>query len=249
MVDIHSHILPGLDDGSQDMDKSIAMAEVAVDSGVTAMIATPHCNQRGVFENYASNELVQCLEELKSELLDADINLALCLGAEVFATPDTVKMYKEKKLLTLNYSRYLLLEFDFMAELQFMQSTLYGLLDEDVVPILAHPERYAALQNTPEAAMLWNDEGVGIQLNKGSLFGRFGRRALQLSHTLLGSGHVSCIASDAHGSERRTPDMSMVDAMLRTEYSDNTAELLLRENPERIMTNQPLISMENLLRY
>lgn len=249
MIDIHSHILPGLDDGSQDMDKSIAMAEVAADTGVTAIIATPHCNQKRVFENYASPELQKCVEEFKKEIEDAGINLAVCLGAEVFATSDLIQLYREHKLMTLNYSRYMLVEFDFFADLGFMEKTLYSLMDEGVVPVLAHPERYVGIQQAPDAAMIWHDEGVGIQLNKGSLFGRFGRGAYHLSNVLLESGHVSCIASDAHGAYRRTPDMSAVDAMLREEYSEMTAKLLLCDNPERIMTNQELLTMENIMRY
>lgn len=249
MIDIHSHILPGLDDGSQDMDKSVAMAEVAADTGVTAVIATPHCNQKRVFENYASRELQICVENFKKEIEEAGINLAVCLGAEVFATPDIIQLYREKKLITLNYSRYMLVEFDFYADLSFMEKILYSLMDEGLVPVLAHPERYAAIQEEPDSAMIWHDEGVGIQLNKGSLFGRFGRGAYHLSNTLLGSGHVSCIASDAHGAQHRTPDMSEVETMLREAYSEKTADLLLRENPERILNNQELLTMENILRY
>lgn len=249
MIDIHSHILPGLDDGSQDMDKSVAMAEVAAETGVTAVIATPHCNQKRVYENYASPELLKCVEEFKKEIEDAGIKLDVYLGAEIFATHDIVELYREHKLISLNNSRYMLVEFDFYADLGFMEKTLYSLMDEGIVPILAHPERYVEIQQAPDAAMIWNDEGVGIQLNKGSLFGKFGRGAYHLSNTLLESGHVSCIASDAHGAQRRTPDMSAVEAFLREEYSEMTARLLLCDNPERIMTNQELLAMENIAQY
>ena len=108
MIDIHSHILPGLDDGSQDMDKSIAMAELAVDCGVTDMIATPHCNQKRVFENYASPELEKCFEDFKNELKAAGIELNVYRGSEVFATEDIVQLYRDKRIMTLNDSRYML---------------------------------------------------------------------------------------------------------------------------------------------
>lgn len=249
MIDIHSHILPGLDDGSQDMDKSLAMAEVAAENGVTAMIATPHCNQKRVFENYASAELAECFERFRNELKEAEIDLKIYPGAEIYATEDIIPLYRDKKLLTLNNSRYLLVEFDFYSGLEFMERTLYSLLDEDLVPILAHPERYVALQDEPGAAMIWHDEGVGIQLNRGSLFGKFGRGAYHLSNTLLASGHVSCVASDAHGAQHRTPDLSDAEAFLYEEFSESTADLLLHKNPERIITNQSLLTMDNIMQY
>lgn len=249
MIDIHSHILPGLDDGSRSMDKSIAMAEIAVEAGVTDMIATPHCNQRKLFENYASTALFDGLDKLKNELEAAGIDINIYLGAEVFATEDIIPLYKDKRLFTLNFGRYMLVEFDFYAELEFMENTLYDLLDEDVVPILAHPERYVMLQEHPEAAMIWHDEGVGIQLNKGSLFRRFGSGAYHLARYLLDSGHVSCIASDAHGTEHRTPDMTDVEILLTDMYSESTADLLLQVNPWRILNNKKLLNMDNLERY
>lgn len=245
MIDIHSHILPGLDDGSQDMDKSIAMAEVAVESGVTAMIATPHCNQKKVFENYNSPELDKCFEEFRKELELANIGLEIYCGCEVFATSDIVQLYRDKKLLTLNNSRYMLVEFNFDANLRSMENTLYDLMDEGLVPILAHPERYYMLQEEPDAAMIWHDEGVGIQLNKGSLFGKFGRGAMETSRLLLGSGHVSCIASDAHGAQRRTPEMTDAEYFVTKYFSERVAKLLLNDNPRRIIENRELLTMEN----
>ena len=249
MIDIHSHILPGLDDGSGDMDKSLAMAEVALEAGITDIIATPHCNQKRFFENYTSKKLFDELERFKAELKAASMDINVYLGAEVFATDDIIPLYREKKLMTLNFSRYMLVEFDFYSDLAFMENTLYDLLDEGVVPILAHPERYFALQEQPDAAMIWHDEGVGIQLNRGSLFYKFGSGAYHLARSLLSSGHVSCIASDAHGSEHRTPDMTDVEELLLGNFPDATVDLLLRENPERVIYNRELLTMDNLERY
>lgn len=249
MIDIHSHILPGLDDGSQDMDKSVAMAEVAAEAGVTAMIATPHCNQKKVFENYASPELERKLESFRKELAAAEIELEIYPGAEVFATEDIIQLYREKKLMTLNNTEYMLVEFDFGAGLAFMERTLYSLLDEGLKPVLAHPERYYAVQDSPDAAMIWHDEGVGIQLNKGSLSGRFGRSAYHLANMLMESGHVSVIASDAHGAQHRSPDMTNAHAILSANFPEMIANLLLEENPRRIINNEPLLTMEDVMRY
>ena len=129
MIDIHSHILPEVDDGSFDMICSIEMAEMAAESGVEAMIATPHCNQRGCFENYTSEELLGRFRTLKSELKHSDVPLELYLGMEVFGTEDAAELYRDGRLLTLNGGRYMLTEFDFGAEAHFMDTVLYNLLN------------------------------------------------------------------------------------------------------------------------
>ena len=129
MIDIHSHILPEVDDGSFDMICSIEMAEMAAESGVEAMIATPHCNQRGCFENYTSEELLGRFRTLKSELKHSDVPLELYLGMEVFGTEDAAELYRDGRLLTLNGGRYMLTEFDFGAEAHFMDTVLHNLLN------------------------------------------------------------------------------------------------------------------------
>ena len=129
MTDIHTHILPALDDGSFDMVCSLEMAEIAVESGVETMVATPHCNQRGYFENYASEELLGHFRALKTELERSDIPLRLCLGMEAFGTEDAASLFREGKLLTINGGRYMLTEFDFGVDAYFMDRVLYSLID------------------------------------------------------------------------------------------------------------------------
>lgn len=245
MIDIHSHILPELDDGAIDMECSLEMAEIAVECGVSEMIATPHSNQIGRFENYASDRLAEKFEALKSELKSEDIQLKLYLGMEVFGTPSVPRLYKEGRLLTLNNSRYMLIEFDFYEEIIEMERILYGLMDEGCVPVIAHPERYYELQNEPYAIDRWIYDGMAVQVNKGSLLGRFGSSAKYLSHALLAQGNVSCVASDAHSSFFRTPDMSDIQEYLTMGIQFNDADVLLYDNPKRIINNQPLLRANN----
>lgn len=247
MTDIHAHILPELDDGSFDMVCSVEMAEIAVESGVSSMIATPHSNQRGCFENYASKELLECFDALKAELRRNDVPLELYLGMEVFGTQDAVRLYREGRLLTLNGGQYMLVEFDFAADAYFMDTVLYSLMDAGCVPVIAHPERYGALQASIGIVEKWTGDGMGVQVNKGSLSGRFGRGAKHLAYRLLEQGLISCIASDAHGVRTRSPDMSDVREFLAVEYSEELAELLLTENPRRIVQSRPLLKIEDIL--
>lgn len=249
MTDIHVHMLPALDDGSQNIQTSLAMADLAAESGTEAIIVTPHCNQRGIFENYASDELYERFSELKAAVDAAEIPLELYLGAEVFGTADVPELYRDGRLLTLNNSRYMLIEFDFGEGAVFMQRVLYKLLDDGVVPILAHPERYFALQSSPETAVAWHRDGIAIQLNKGSLFGRFGKSAFKLARQLLLSEAVSCIASDAHGATVRTPDMTDAYGYISVNFSEELSELLFRENPSRIIENRELLRIDGFQIY
>lgn len=241
MIDIHAHILPGLDDGADTPETALMMAYAAVESGVTAIIATPHCNQRGLYENYASPELTGRLERLRGEIAAAGIPLELYQGMEVFGTRDVPRLLREGKLLTLNGSRYLLIEFAFREDPLFMDRLVHALLDEGVIPIVAHPERYVHLQDIPDILYDWVCDGIGVQINKGSLFGKFGRHAQQLAMALLWNDLVSCVASDAHGAEMRTTEMADAQDFLTMEFSAGLAERLLTENPQRILQDAPLL--------
>lgn len=241
MIDIHAHILPGLDDGSDSPETSLMMAYAAVESGVTAIIATPHCNQRGLYENYASPELTERLERLRGEIAAAGIPLEVYQGMEVFGTRDVPRLLREGKLLTLGGSRYLLIEFAFREDPLYMDRLVHALLEDGVIPIVAHPERYVHLQDIPDILYDWICDGIGVQINKGSLFGKFGRHAQQLAMALLWNDLVSCVASDAHGVEMRTTEMADAQDFLTMEFSAALAERLLTENPSRILHDEPLL--------
>ena len=120
MIDLHSHILPEQDDGAQSLRDSLEMARMAVESGVTAMVATPHCNIPGVYDNYYDTKFEENYQRVCNALEAEGIPLQLLCGMEVFATPDLPEMLAEGKLLTLNNSRYLLVEFPFEEDLNLL---------------------------------------------------------------------------------------------------------------------------------
>lgn len=249
MVDIHTHIIPGVDDGSQDIATSILMAEMAVDSGVSTIIATPHCNQRGAFKNHVSDSLLRRMESFRNEIAKENIKLDIAFGMEIYCTPDVPSLLREKKLLSLNGSRYVLVEFNFGMDTQRMERMLYSIMDSGYVPIIAHPERYYELQGQLELVADWMNEGMGIQINKGSVFGHFGRDAREFSYAMLRYGLVTCIASDAHGSDSRTTDMTDIYDFLMDEFSVVEAERLMTENPTRILNNKPLLGGNDIQFY
>ena len=241
MIDIHTHILPGVDDGAADYDVSIVMAQAAQECGVTDMIATPHSNQRSRYENYVSEDLENRMVILRSALKKAEIHVNIHEGMEIFGTPDLPRLLRAGKVRTLAGSRYLLVEFAFREDPFFMENLLQQLRAEGVEPIVAHPERYIALQDMPELLFDWRERGIWLQANKGSFFGAFGHGARRTAQLMLSNDLITIIASDAHGAERRTPDLSRIQEMITMEFSHRRASRLLENNPRRILCDEPLV--------
>ena len=243
MTDIHCHILPSVDDGAADMAEALEMARLAEQSGVETVVATPHCAIPGTErQNFISRELYDRFVAFRDAMAAEGIGLKLKAGAEIFCTEETPRLLREGKLLTLASSDYLLTEFYFDMPGVYMSHMLACLAAEGVCPVVAHPERYEAVQQQPELVAEWAQMGYVLQVNKGSALGRFGRSAAQTAHHLLRQGLVHLIASDAHGADSRTPDMTEIRFFLEDYFSEEYARDLLEENPRRILENKPLLN-------
>lgn len=234
MIDLHSHILPELDDGSQSLQESLAMARMAVASGVTAMAATPHCAEA------RSGEVYEAWKLLRQALKENKIPLKLFPGMEIFGTEDTLRLLREGKLFTLNGSRYPLVEFSFHSDGEQETRILRSLRKAGLRPVVAHPERYACVQYDPEVLNRWHRMGCLMQVNRGSLLGRFGSHAQEMAVELVDRNFAAIVASDAHSPEMRTPWMADVRELLTKEFSPASARRLLFENPRRILKDEPL---------
>ena len=234
MIDLHSHILPEQDDGAQSLRDSMEMARMAVESGIIAMVATPHC------VGDRSREVLGAWKLLREALEENHVPLKLLPGMEIFGTPDTARLLQEKKLFTLNGSRYPLIEFSFRSDGEEETGILRSVCRAGYRPVVAHPERYAYVQEDPELINRWQKMGCLFQVNRGSLLGRFGRREQRMAVELVDRGFATVVASDAHSAHVRTPWMKDVQQLLSREFSPVCAEVLLRENPRRILKNQEL---------
>ena len=240
MIDLHCHILPGVDDGSASEEESCMMAETAAASGVTVIAATPHCNVPGSYQNLDPADLRRRLDTLRALLRRQGIPVELKPGMEVFVTPQVPELLRRKQLLTLNDSRYLLVEFGFDEPLDYADGMLEAIRAEGVVPVVAHPERYRFVQAERECLLRWTRAGYVLQVNKDSLFGRFGRRAAELAHWCLGEGCIHLLGSDAHSPFRRTARLEEAWAYTAELDSPEIADFLLRDNPERILSDRPV---------
>ena len=244
MIDIHSHVLPGVDDGAEDMEISIALADMAARSGVSGIVATPHCNIPDETDNYVSDELEQLWDTLDREIRRADIPVTLYRGMEIFATPRVPELLEQGLVWTLNETDYFLIEFSFREDPDFCTDLLRRCAAGGYRPVIAHPERYFFIQDDPELAYEWCVAGYGLQLNKGSLLGRFGDGPRRTAEMLLDHGLGACVASDAHSPLYRTTDMTEIRAWLTETVGEEYMRLLLEENPARILTGQDLLGYE-----
>ena len=235
MIDIHTHILPNLDDGSQSVEESLDMAVIAVESGVDTLVCTPHANQKRRFENYYSQRLVNHFEWFRRIVREERIPLHLLLGMEIFSTDDAGEMILDRKLISLNHSGYYLVEFPFQAPAEEITRQLKRIFMANGRPVVAHPERYFCVQSNPRLAYEWGQMGCLLQMNKGSVFGNFGRGAYEVSQTLLDYNLISCVATDAHSPEHRNTYMADIWAYLEQQFGEEMAYRLTTENPARIL--------------
>lgn len=240
MIDIHAHILPEIDDGSQDLEDSLLMAELAAESGVKTIVATPHCNIPGRYKNYRSEELISKFTEFQNAVKNRNIPVQIITGMEIYATNDIALKIKKSMVIPINNSRYYLMEFGFYEEAEWMTKILDSVLELDVIPVIAHPERYEVVQQHTDYVKKWKGMGCLLQANKGSFFGRFGRNSMNTVLELLEEGIITCVASDAHSPYRRTTYMGDIEEFLCEEFSEALAEELLLKNPKKIIENKTI---------
>lgn len=238
MIDIHTHILPGVDDGAWDMAEAVAMAELAAECGVRAVAATPHAG-----EDTDEREIVRIktnLEEFKSRLTEKNIPLKVFPGMEILAFEQMGERIQKGELFSLNHSRYCMIEFPFHADAVWMEACLREVLELEKIPVIAHPERYFCVQRSPALIFGWVRLGCLMQVNKGSFFGRFGRRAARTAKLMLEYRLITCIASDAHSPYRRTTWLGDIMEYLKEEVGERTAWELLSGHPEDMIFDRKI---------
>lgn len=237
MVDIHSHILPNLDDGANSMEEAIAMAELATDCGINHMVTSCHGN----YFPYTLEEYWEQFEKFQTILKQRQIPLKLHSGMEIFVDQDVTPLLERKKLLTLNGTNYVLLEVPFEDSIANVQKNIEKVSKKGYNIVLAHPERYQFIQKDPEFAYYLEETGCVLQINQGSLTGDFGSRVRNVALQLLRDGIVGVIATDAHDSEYRSPSIHKLLAFLKRNHSEDQIHLWLSENPSRILKGYPVI--------
>ena len=197
MIDIHSHILYGIDDGAKTLEESMAILKQMHDLGFTKIIATPHYmeNTEYVADNKKKKEIVS---ELKEKLKKENIDLELYLGNEVYIFEDIIEKVREQAIFTLNQTNYLLLEIPLLEHMHADLDILFELISNGVHIVLAHPERYVIFQKNPELIDKYTDMGILLQGNYESFNGKYGKKCEKLAKQLLKQHRYFTISSDVH---------------------------------------------------
>ena len=229
LCDLHTHLLPGVDDGARTMESALQMLRNAAASDVELLAVTPHCNRPGEMRNYLDDSLLDRFLQLQQAA--KDIPVRLVLGSEALADELLPQLLRQKKIPTINGSRYLLTEFPVDASPDFFQDMLQSILALGYIPLVAHPERYLSVCQMPQIVVPWLDMGCHLQLTGGSIIGEYGKTAQRTAVYLLQQDLVACVASDAHGLHHRSNFLLDVYDHLSLRYSKHYAQCLMYENP------------------
>jgi protein-tyrosine phosphatase len=232
-IDIHSHVIPGIDDGARNEAIALEMLAIAKKSGTGHIIATPHY----VYGNtrYGFATIIEKCNSLNRLAASAGIDITVYPGCEVFITPELIELYEQGLIGTLADSCYMLVEFPMMSIPPYTDNVLYKLQLKGVIPIIAHPERYTEIQRQPDILESFIDRGILAQVNSGSITGIYGRESKKTAMRLIKEGLVQFAASDAHSASGRNPDMSKAAALVEKHFGTKTRNELFTFNPLKII--------------
>lgn len=237
MIDIHTHIIPNLDDGPDNLGDSVAMGRIAAQDGITAMISTSHSKEASTIGYEAMQERLRVVQAAWNE---AGLDIRLELGVEIFLRPDTIGDLRSGKVWTLAGSRYTLVELPYRPWPPYAEQALFDLQVAGYTPILAHPERYSAIQDDPNRLYTLVERGVLAQVTASAFVGEQGPHVQRCAETLARHRLVQFISSDAHGGNKRRPIMSQGLRAAQELAGEAEARAMAQDNPARILSDTPI---------
>ncbi len=237
-VDIHSHILPGIDDGAESITAAVDVLRAAFESGTRHIIATPHFIT-GSYDNDADSIHEHC-QRLQSIIEDEGIGITIHPGSEVFLSLEIVELYDKGVICTMNDSRHMLIELPMNCMPIYTDDILYRLQLKGVVPIIAHPERNSVIAKEPGILENMVNRGILAQVNSGSITGRYGIRTRAAAMKLIKKGLVSFVASDTHCKGRYESFISAVNIVKR-KFGQEAAERLFSSNGKTLLENGTIL--------
>ena len=235
-IDIHNHILPGVDDGAKSMEETIAMLEVAISQGISTMIATPHyeCGRPGV----SIKELNEIKEKVEEEAKKLNPHFTLYLGHELMYSDSLLEDVKGKKALTLGETRYVLIEFSIGITYEAMYEGMKRFVNAGYLPIIAHMERYHCLRKNTEGILDLIDLGCYMQMNSSTLTGGIFDRESTGFKKLVMEGYIHFIASDSHDRKNRIPCMKRIADSLSKKLDKARLDTIFIQNPKKLLENK-----------
>jgi protein-tyrosine phosphatase len=239
MIDIHAHIIPGVDDGPLDMETSVGMGEIAQREGIHGIISTSHSKEASAI---GYTQMQTRLEAVRMAWHKAGLNIRLQLGVEIFLQPDTLDDLKAGRLWTLAGSRYVLVELPYQPWPQYAEETLFALQVAGYVPILAHPERYTAIQAEPGRMYELAARGVLGQVTAMALLGEQGHATRKCAEALVRHNLVQFIATDAHRVAWRSPKVSAALMIAEDMVGLDAVQAMAEGNPARVLANEEIVA-------
>lgn len=236
MIDLHSHILPGIDDGARSIDVSLGMARAYVDQGVEVVACTPHILP-GIFHN-TGVQIREAIDALQNRFDEEGIALRLTTGADNHVVPDFVAGLRGGHLLTLGDTRYVLVEPPHNIAPARLDELVFGILLAKYVPIITHPERLKWIEGKYDLMQQMAARGVWMQITSGSLIGRFGGRCKYWADRMICEGLVQILATDAHNTTGRPPDLDKGRAAAERLVGAAEAERMVSGRPSDILADR-----------
>ena len=237
-VDIHCHILPGVDDGSQTPEETKAMLQKAWGEGIQIMVATPHYHkQRGKNDIELIKKQLLLTRKLAKEVHP---KMQICLGMEIYYGEDVPELLKEGRVVSIRKSRYILVEFSPGDEFQYILNAVRKLQMSGHTVIIAHIERYNCLRKDISNVEYLREMGAYLQVNTGSITGSYGRSVKKFLREVLKAHLVQLVGTDAHGSERRTPKMQEAYKEVVKRCGEEYADQIFGQNAKKVLRNEEI---------
>ena len=234
MIDIHAHILPGVDDGPANMGEALALVQAAVDNDIDTVVATPHMLD-GIY-NATRDEIFTALAELNEAIDEHGLAITVLAGGDVHAEAEVPELLQQGDLVTVaDRGKHLMIELPPDVVPRELGQLLFRMQLQGVRPIVSHPERNRVIQEDPEELALLVQAGALTQVTAGSIVGAFGRRVQSCAETLLARRMVHFIATDMHDLRGRKPKLAEAAARVVELLGDDEANEILREHPEALI--------------
>ena len=234
MIDTHSHILPGIDDGSKSFAESLRILKGLAEQGITDAICTPHYVSESTYIS-PRNKNEELLKTLQQKAAEKGISIDLYLGNEIYIDREIAKLLRLKKISPLSgKGKYLLIELPMSGEFEQYEDILLSLKEKGWQPILAHPERYHSFQKEPAKAEALHNHGILLQCNLGSFVGQYGKRAKKLAKQIAKQHLIFCVGTDIHH-ERDYTEYTKAQKVLRKYYQYAELDAILVQNARKIL--------------
>lgn len=236
MIDVHSHILPNIDDGSRSIDETFNLIKEAKEAGFEGIICTSH-----YMENYYETgrpEREVWINAIHENLKNKNIEMNLYLGNEIYMSDNIIKLLEDGKATTMNDTSYVLFELPLNAEPMNLYDMVYEMQQYRIVPILAHPERYSFVQTDPELIYDLIDKGVLMQANYGSIVGQYGKKAQMIVQKFLENNMIHMLGTDAHRQNTIYPKIPEILVELKSLIGEEKLNELTTINPELVINNK-----------